>query len=119
VISSHELSEIETFTTHVAFMQGGRLLIQEPIDDLRRRFREVRVTLSAAKQPSQPLPGDWLLPEIAGHRLRFIASQYADDALLLLQLSQRFGAVRMECEPLALRAIVNTLMQQRKQGLKP
>ena len=41
LISSHELSEIESFTTHVAFMQDGRLLLQEAIDDLRLRFREV------------------------------------------------------------------------------
>src|SRR5688572_455630 len=45
LISSHELSEIESFTTHVAFLQNGSLLIQESIDDLRKRFREVRVTL--------------------------------------------------------------------------
>ena len=32
LISSHELAEIESFTTHVAFMQNGRLLLQEAIE---------------------------------------------------------------------------------------
>ncbi|HEU5133820.1 MAG TPA: ABC transporter ATP-binding protein [Steroidobacteraceae bacterium] len=118
LISSHELSEIETFTTHVAFMQDGRLLLQENIDDLRMRFREVSVTLSAAKEPAQPLPEDWLLPESEGHRLRFIASNYQDDGALHRQLSERFGAVRVECEPMPLRAIANSLMQHRKRNLR-
>ena len=41
LISSHELAEIESFTTHVAFMQNGRLLLQEAIESLQTRFREV------------------------------------------------------------------------------
>jgi len=115
LISSHELSEIESFTTHVAFMQDGHLLLQEAIDSLRLRFREVRATLSAAKQPSRPLPDDWLMPQIEGHRLRFIASRF-DDADLQQQLTQRFGAVRFESEPMPLRAIASALMQNRKRG---
>ncbi|HEV7609993.1 MAG TPA: ABC transporter ATP-binding protein [Steroidobacteraceae bacterium] len=116
LISSHELSEIESFTTHVAFMQDGRLLLQEGIDDLRLRFREVLVTLSAAKEPAHPLPADWLLPAIEGHRLRFIASNYQNDEALYQQLTERFGAVRMECEALPLRAIANSLMQARRRA---
>jgi len=118
LISSHELTEIESFTTHVAFMQNGRLLLQEAIEDLQMRFRVVLVTLSAVKELPNPLPTNWLLPEIEGHRLRFIASNYENDQKLFQQLAQHFGAVKMECEPMALRAIANALMQQRKRNLK-
>ncbi len=117
LISSHELTEIETFITHVAFMQNGGLLLQEGIDDLRMRFREVRATLSAVKEPAHRLPDEWLLPETEGHRLRFIASNYENDDVLLRQLAERFGAVRMESEPMPLRAIANSLMQHRKRNL--
>jgi ABC-2 type transport system ATP-binding protein len=119
LISSHELSEIESFTTHVAFMQNGRLLLQENIDDLRMRFREVLVTLSAAKEPAHPLPDDWLLPRTEEHRLRFFASNYQDDDALYRELTKRFGAVRMECEPMPLRAIANALMQASKRARGP
>ena len=119
LISSHELAEIESFTTHVAFMQNGRLLLQERIDSLRLRFREVRVTLSAAKAPAAPMPEDWLMPQVEGHHLRFIATQYQDDPQLQRQLTQRFGAVRVESEPMALRAIANALMQSRKRNPLP
>jgi ABC-2 type transport system ATP-binding protein len=118
LISSHELTEIESFTTHVAFMQNGSLLLQEDIESLRVRFREVFVTLSAAKEPAQPLPDAWLLPEVEGHRLHFFASNYESVGQLFQQLTQRFGAVKMECEPMPLRSIANALMQQRKRNLK-
>ena len=117
LISSHELSEIETFTTHVAFLQSGRLLLQEAIETLQARFRSVSVTLSAVKELPRPLPEGWLLPEIEGHRLRFVAASYAGDAPLYQQIARHFGAVKMEAEPMALRAIANALMQQRKRSL--
>ena len=119
LISSHELTEIESFTTHVAFMQNGKLLLQEAIENLQMRFREVQVTLSAVRELPQPLPDGWLLPQVEGHRLRFITSAYAGDQRLFQQLAQHFGAVKMECEPMPLRAIANALMQHRKQSLKP
>ena len=118
LISSHELAEIESFTTHVAFMQNGRLLIQEAIESLQTRFREVTATLSAVKTLPQPLPESWLLPQIEGHRLRFVCSDYQGDPELYAQLAQHFGAVRMESAPMALRAIANALMQQRKRNLR-
>ena len=114
LISSHELAEIESFTTHVAFMQNGRLLLQEAIETLQQRFREVSVTLSAVKELPQPLPEGWLLPELQGHRLRFFTTHYQGDAPLFQQLAQHFGAVKMECEPMPLRAIANALMQHRR-----
>ena len=91
---------------------------QEGIEELQARFREVSVTLSAVKQLPQPLPEGWLLPEIDGHRLRFIFARYAGDAPLFQQLARHFGAIDMECEPLSLRAIANALMQQRKRDLQ-
>ena len=114
LISSHELTEIESFTTHVAFMQDGRVLLQEGIEQLQLRFREVFVTLSAVKELPQPLPEGWLLPEIEGHRLRFIHAIHQSDPQLHQLLTRHFGAVTMECEPMPLRAIANALMQSRK-----
>ncbi len=119
LISSHELTEIETFTTHVAFMQNGRLLLQEAIETLQSRFRQVSVTLSAVKDLPQPLPDGWLMPEIEGHRLRFIDSNFDNDAQLHQRLVQHFGAVKVESEPMPLRAIANSLMQHRKRNLQP
>jgi ABC-type multidrug transport system ATPase subunit len=116
LISSHELAEIETFTTHVGFMQNGGMLLQETIERLQTRFRAVDVTLSAVKQLPRPLPEGWLLPEIEGHRLRFICTRHEDDAYLRQQLAQHFGAVQMNCEPMSLRSIANALMKHRQRN---
>ena len=118
LISSHELTEIETFTTHVAFMQNGRLLLQEAIESLQQRFREVFVTLPATAELPRPLPDDWLLPQLEGHRLRFVTSNYQDDQRLFRDLAPHVSAVTVECAPMPLRAIANALMQQRKRDLQ-
>jgi len=115
LISSHELAEIETFTTHVAFMQDGELLLQEEIDGLQGRFRRVQVTLSAVRSLPGDCPPAWLLPEIAGHQLHFICSDFRDEPTLYQALAKRFGAVRLETEAMGLRAIANVLMRARKQ----
>jgi ABC-2 type transport system ATP-binding protein len=119
LISSHELAEIESFTTHVAFMQNGRLLLQEGIEDLQSRFREVHATLSSVKELPQPLPEGWLLPTVEGHRLRFVASHYRGHEELYQELTRHFGAVKMECDHMALRAIANSLMQARRLSRGP
>jgi ABC-2 type transport system ATP-binding protein len=119
LISSHELAEIESFTTHVAFMQNGRKILQEDIESLQSRFREVHVTLSAVKDLPHPLPEGWLIPEIEGHRLRFICSRHENDERLHQDLARHFGAIQVESSPMSLRAIANSLMQQRKRTLKP
>jgi hypothetical protein len=70
------------------------------------------------KDLPQPLPGDWLLPQIEGHRLRFVFSNYESDEQLRQQLRQSFGAVQMDCVPMPLREIANTLMQHRKRKVQ-
>ncbi|HEX3969574.1 MAG TPA: ABC transporter ATP-binding protein, partial [Edaphobacter sp.] len=50
LLSSHDLAEIESFATHVAFLHNGSLLFSEEMPALSARFREVTVTLS----PSTP-----------------------------------------------------------------
>src|ERR1700752_3345984 len=44
LISSHELGEIDGVATHVAFLDEGKLLFEESMNDLSERFREVHVT---------------------------------------------------------------------------
>ena len=45
-LSSHDLSEIESFSSHVGFLEQGRLLFSEEMGVLADRFREVTVTLA-------------------------------------------------------------------------
>lgn len=75
LISSHDLGEIESFATHVAFLQEGKLLFVEPLDTLITRFREVTVTLpqsETVRQRMSALPEGWICPESSGSVARFI-----------------------------------------------
>jgi ABC-2 type transport system ATP-binding protein len=111
LISSHELSEIESFTTHVAFLQEGRLAIEESIESLQSRFREITATLSDRKTLPSPLPDCWLMPEVQGHRLRLVHARCVDEVDAQRELEHHFGAVRASFEPMSLRAIVGALIQ--------
>ncbi|OGT69977.1 MAG: hypothetical protein A3H44_14715 [Gammaproteobacteria bacterium RIFCSPLOWO2_02_FULL_57_10] len=120
LISSHELAEIEFFTSHIAFMDKGRLHFQESIESLHARFREVHVTLSAQKQLPEHCPESWLFPEISGHALRFIESSFTDREKLVAQLNALFGAVQLLVEPMSLRNISNALIRRtRSTGKEP
>ena len=56
LVSSHELSEIEGVTTHVGFIDQGRLLFQESMTELSSRFRQVRITLEFPAALPVPAP---------------------------------------------------------------
>lgn len=112
LISSHELAEIEYFTSHIAFMDDGRLSFQESIDSLRGRFREIQVTLSVAKTWPGNAPPSWLAPQIQGHSLQFIDSQFTDMETLQAQLTAHFGAVQVQETPMSLREISKVLIRE-------
>lgn len=112
LISSHELAEIENFTSHIAFMDKGQLYFQESIDSLRNRFREIHVTLSARKDLPVDCPATWLSPEVAGHSLRFFESGFENDAAMHRILTRHFGAIQFEAEPMSLREISKVLIRE-------
>lgn len=112
LISSHELAEIEFFTSHIAFMDKGRLHFQESIESLHARFRDVHVTLSAQKKLPDNCPESWFFPEISGHSLRFVESSFENRQRLLAQLNSMFGAVQFTAEAMTLREISNVLIRK-------
>lgn len=112
LISSHELAEIEYFTSHIAFMDDGSLSFQESIESMRDRFREVHVTLSAQKAWPDSAPATWLAPQSQGHALQFIESGFTSRDALQAQLNQHFGAVQFEETPMTLRDISKVLIRE-------
>jgi ABC-2 type transport system ATP-binding protein len=75
-ISSHDLGEIETFASHVGYLEQGRLLFSEEMTALSNRFREVTVTLPGAAPLPANLPPGWLQPQAADCVVRFIHSEF-------------------------------------------
>src|SRR5215469_1871898 len=75
-ISSHDLAEIETFSTHVGYLESGRLLFSEEMSSLATRFREVEIVTEPTHPLPSPLPPSWLQPKSSGALVRFIDSRF-------------------------------------------
>ena len=109
LVSSHELGEIEGVATHVGFIDEGRLLFQEPMDDLIARVREVHVTLEGDAVPPATPPPSWLNVRAAGSVVSFVDTRF-DEAGLKAQVSAALGQVRrIEVRPIELRSIFTTI----------
>jgi ABC-2 type transport system ATP-binding protein len=75
-LSSHDLAEIESFASHVGYLERGQMLFSEEMSSLADRFREVQVTLDQPTPLPSRLPSLWLQPESSGTVLRFIDSAF-------------------------------------------
>jgi ABC-2 type transport system ATP-binding protein len=108
-ISSHDLSEIDSFATDVAFVDHGRLLFQESMDRLMRRFREIQITLEGEAVVPKIVPSEWMNLKAMGSVVSFVDTRFAESALSG-RLSPYWSQIqRVETKPLTLRAIFTTL----------
>lgn len=104
-LSSHDLAEIESFASHVGYLEQGRLLFSEEMSALAGRFRDVSVTLSEPSPLPTNLPPAWLLPETAECVVHFVHSEYQSDAAVH-ELTAAFPSARdISFEPMPLRSI--------------
>ena len=106
-LSSHDMSEVESFATHVGYLEEGRLLFSEKLSTLTSRFREVEVTMSGPTKAGMlaTVPTAWLNISFSESTVRFVDSQFSEEpsaALAALFPS----AVNISMQPMTLRSIV-------------
>jgi ABC-2 type transport system ATP-binding protein len=116
LISSHELAEIEGVTTHVGFIDQGRLLFQESMAELSERFRQVRITLESPGPVPVRAPDGWLQPTLAGNVVSFVDSRFTEQSLARNVASLFKGVKSVDVEPIALRSIFTTLARESRGG---
>ena len=108
-ISSHDLSEIESFASHIGFLDNGRLRFSEEMTSLSARFREIEVTLELPLSASPPCPPEWLNAQHSASVFRFVDSQF-DAEHSIAEVRRLFGdAAQVAVSPMPLRAIFVTL----------
>jgi ABC-2 type transport system ATP-binding protein len=116
LISSHDLGEIDGVATHVTFLDQGRLLFEERLDELMDRFREVRVTLEREQRVPERPPKNWLQLRTAGNVLTFVDTQFSEEDLGD-QVRGLFDGVRtIDAQPMTLRFIFTTLARSARNG---
>jgi ABC-2 type transport system ATP-binding protein len=104
-LSSHDLAEIESFSSHVGYLENGRLLFSEEMAVLNQRFREVTVTLESPAPLPGNLPATWLQPQTADCVVRFVDSDFNPQSSRR-ELAERFPTARnIEFDAMTLRSI--------------
>ncbi|SIN99298.1 ABC-2 type transport system ATP-binding protein [Singulisphaera sp. GP187] len=62
LLSSHQVAEVERVASHVALVHKGKLILAEPLDELKARTFRVSLTLDGPTRPaSLPVGPDWQL----------------------------------------------------------
>ena len=104
-LSSHDLSDIEGFSSHVGYLEQGRLVFSEEMSSLTGRFREVTVTLAGSVKQPAAVPATWLQVESVDSVMRFVHSDY-NPAAAPEEIATAVPEARaIEAEPMSLRAI--------------
>ena len=109
LVSSHELSEIETLVSHIGFMDSGRLLLQETVADLSGRLRAVRVTLQRPPPAPGNLPREWLNVQTVGNVLSFVETRFSEETFSSRLHGALAGVRDVDVQPLDLRRTYTTL----------
>jgi ABC-2 type transport system ATP-binding protein len=113
-VSSHDLGEVETFATHVGYLEEGRLWFHKEMATLTARFRQVEVSLggSTILPDEDRWPATWLRKEISAPRVRFVDSEF-HPAQSLKRIGEVFGeSSEVSIEKMPLRTIFVTLARQ-------
>jgi ABC-2 type transport system ATP-binding protein len=109
LISSHDLAEIESFASHIGYIDRGRLRFSEEMGALAERFRQVEVTFEEAPALPASWPQAWLEPQTAAAVVRFVDSRF-DGERSASEIRRVFpGARNVAFTPMSLRDIFVTL----------
>lgn len=105
-VSSHDLTEVESFATDVGFLDCGRLYLSEELKSLSERFREIVVTFRGEAPPvPEPWPENWLQTQRNGSSLRITESRFAADRTVREAARLFPGNTAISVEPMSLRSI--------------
>jgi len=105
-LSSHDLAEIESFASHIGYLEQGTLIFSEEMVALSNRFRQVEFRSHESATPPANLPESWLEIEQSGSHVRFKDSAFTTQERLIAHIRTIFsGATEMAFEPLSLRSI--------------
>jgi ABC-2 type transport system ATP-binding protein len=109
LVSSHDLAEIESFSSHIGYLDKGRIQFSEEMTSLTERFREIEVTLSAPPTIPANWPATWMRPETSAAVVRFVETQFNQEQTPAEVRRLFVGVENVSVNPMPLRAIFVTL----------
>jgi ABC-2 type transport system ATP-binding protein len=115
LISSHDLADIETFASHIGYLDRGKLGFAEEMPSLAARFREIEVVTDRgfAVRPAAEWPEEWIKREQSPAVVRFVDSQF-DEERTAAMVRQIFGVdAGLSIRPMPLRSIFITMARNK------
>ena len=116
-ISSHDLTEIESFASHIGYLEQGRLQFSEELESLSARFREMVLTFAETPRMPAPWPANWLQPQVSGAVIKLVETQWEAERTPA-EIRRIFPEVRdIAANPMPLRSIFVTLAKAARKAL--
>ena len=109
LISSHDLSEVESFASHIGYLEHGRLQFSEEMESLTERFREIEITLSNSSQVAVHFAIGVVERRTVGVFVRFVDTQFHQERTLSEARRLFENISNISVNPMPLRAIFVTL----------
>lgn len=104
-ISSHDLAEIESFASHIGYLENGHLRFSEELTSLVDRFREVELTFDNPPPIPAKTPSSWMHVNSSAAVVRFIDSGFDPDRTVA-EVRTTLGDTRdITFTPMTLRSI--------------
>ena len=101
--SSHIIDDVERVADWIAILHEGKLLLQEPLEELKSRVRRVVATFDGeAPEPGEDLPGGMLSVERDGRQLALVCERWGEESR---QAIDAMGPTSVEIEGLSLEDI--------------
>lgn len=105
LISSHDLAEIESFASHIGYLEKGQLRFSEELTTLVERFREVQLTFDTPPRLPKTAPNTWMHLSTSAAVIRFIDSRF-DAEKTTTEVRNVLGEARnVAFTPMSLRSI--------------
>jgi ABC-2 type transport system ATP-binding protein len=117
IVSSHDIDEVERLADDVGFLAAGRLLVHEPADALRGRFRRIEIVGNkVAAQVPASIPNGWLeVRRPSDNVLQFVHSAFSQ-AATEAELIAAFPTSSLAVRAMTLREIFLVLARQQQAG---
>jgi ABC-2 type transport system ATP-binding protein len=116
LVSSHDLADMESFASHVGFLDHGRLQFSEEAATLAGRFREVEIVFPETPVVPPGLPASWSNLKTSDTLVRFVEARFDSERTHSAIANFFPGALHVSANPMSLREIFVALARE---GRKP
>ncbi len=114
LVSSHDLGEIESFASHIGFLERGRMQYSESSASLAERFREIQITFPQSPVLPAAWPESWSKPQVSNAVVRFVESQFDTQRTLSMISNYFHNAFNVSVQAMSLREIFVSLAREHR-----